>query len=78
MNFIADIHQRNLVSVIEKMKTEQSKETLLSIAFAEHMFSKLASGYECGIDARVRGTNMICRYGCKEPIHFTATGIGKT
>ena len=58
------------------MENNSSKETILTMALAEHLFSKLATGYCYNIDERATGKEAKT-FGRDKPINFEATGIGK-
>ncbi|KAK3101965.1 hypothetical protein FSP39_007687 [Pinctada imbricata] len=74
----AETHSKNILNAYEKIKTQTSKDTILSIALAEHLFSELASGYSYSIDARAQGKGEIktCKCGCNKEVAYDATGVG--
>lgn len=64
--------------------TEKSKESILKVALAEHLFGKLSPGQAYLVDSGIKGkenkwresSDEKCRCGCGKKISLGATGIG--
>ena len=78
MIILVELHEKNILSALEKMNAEKSnKETILSMALAEHLLGKLSPGQSYVINSRMQGIgNCKCSCGCGKTISIGSTGIG--